>query len=122
MNCVDPSGLVTSYMIGITRSGTSSTCHVYLRWSGPDIYSMFAFDLLSVKSTSLLYSKTYDTIGSIRKSVAPSTYGHLFLRAVTVPSSVNRVRTSVIGLRGYNLRTSRWEYSIANLNFNVWLN
>lgn len=96
----------------ITRSGNTDTCHVYLTWSGTDLYYAWRFKSLTIEDTSFLFPKTYATFGDGKTYstyyTGVSSVGTVFIGYATIPTHVNKVKVSVKDLQGYNLTSGGW--------------
>lgn len=108
---IDAKG-ATVLSASVIRSGSSSSCELYLNWTGDEMYSAFRFRQITVKSTSFLFPETYGTFGNgssyTTKNVVASPIGSVKIGNVSIDSDVDRVSVSSSGLQGYNMITGSW--------------
>lgn len=96
----------------VIRSGTSEDCELYLNWTGDESYSSFRYKEITVKSTSVLFAKTFGTFGNgtsyTTKNVVSSPIGSTKIGDVTIDSDVEKVKVNSSGLQGYNMKSLSW--------------
>ena len=92
----------------LIRSGSTSSCQLYLRWSCPGHQcSMISFDLLKLHNNSILFPVTYANIGGSTIYCETGASGSAFVRNVTIPTSVSNVYVKLSNVKAYIL-TEGW--------------
>lgn len=88
----------------ITRSGNTSSCQLYLKWSGSFAISGMRFNKLTIVPTNYLSSTVYGTMykGSYYTYTFPNTT--LYYQSIStfsIPTSVTKVRIQISNLHVY---------------------
>lgn len=96
----------------VIRNGTSDDCELYMNWTGDELYSGFRFKEMEVKSTSILFAKTYGTFGNgssyTYKYVVAAAVGSVKIGDVEIDSDVEKVKVTCKDMQGYNLTSASW--------------
>ena len=80
----------------IFRSGNTTSCELYISWTGTEYVTAFAFDNFKVQSTSLLSPEIYANIGgSYIPCHDPGTSGYAKVLDINIPINISRVRAVV---------------------------
>lgn len=110
---VQPHASVLEIKPFLIRSGSTSTCQLYLRWSCPGYQcSMIAFDLLKLHNNSILSPVTYANIGGSTVRCETGASGSVFVRAVTIPTSVSTVYSTQKKCEGLYFNRGLGKYNI----------
>lgn len=96
----------------VVRNGTTDECELYMNWTGDELYSAFRFKEMEVKSTSILFAKTYGTFGNgtsyTYKYVVAAAVGSVKIGDVEIDSDVEKVKVTCEDMQGYNLTSASW--------------
>jgi len=107
----------------IIRSGTSTTCQLYLFWeSNGETWNSFRWNQLKVKSTSSLFPTTYATIGKKTVKGVGGEVGTVYVQDISIPTNVSRVKVTSTGFQGYRLTPSPGWFSFTELNDTTTIN
>lgn len=105
----------------IFRSGNTTSCELYISWTGTETVSMFAFDEFIIKSASLLSSTVYADIGGSTVVCNPAAKsGYVWVKRIDIPTNVSTVKAIVKSPKVCTLEEG-WLYGSA-LNFSVDIN
>lgn len=92
---------ITPFLI---RSGNTSSCQLYERWSCPGYQcSMISFSSLRLHNNSILSPVTYSNIGGSTIQCQTGSSGSAFVRNVTIPTSVSTVYVTQTDVMAYIL-------------------
>lgn len=102
----------TTLSAAVIRNGTTDDCELYMNWTGDELYSAFRFKEMKVKSTSVLFAKTYGTFGNgssyTYKYVVAAAVGSVKIGDVEIDSDVEKVKVTCKDMQGYNLTSASW--------------
>ena len=91
----------------ILRIGDTSKCELYIGWTGDIVFSMWAFDLFQVKSTS--NPTMYANIGgSTINCTTASADGAVRVSNIDIPKDVSTVHVDVVDLKAYAVVQQKW--------------
>lgn len=105
----------------IFRKGNSTSCELYISWTGTEFVSMFSFSNFKVQSTRLISPTIYSNIGgSTVKCEYAATSGYAKVLDINIPTNVETVRAVVTNPACCTL-SEGWIYGTA-LNQSVTIN
>lgn len=97
----------------IFRSGNSTSCELYISWTGTEMVSMFSFSNFKVKSTSLINPTIYSNIGgSTIVCESAATAGYVKVLDINIPTNVTTVKAVVTNPACFTL-SEGWLYGMA---------
>ena len=97
----------------IFRSGNSTSCELYISWTGTELVSMFSFSNFKVQSTRLISPTVYSNIGgSTIYCDYAATSGYAKVLDINIPTNVETVRAVVTNPACYTL-SEGWLYGTA---------
>lgn len=100
----------------VIRSGNTSSCELYIKWSGDVSYNAFRYKQLKVSSVGTLASTTFGTFGNgtsyTTRAVNSSPVGSVRIGKLTIRTGVNSVRVTSTDFQAYRPSTSSWVSSI----------
>lgn len=92
----------------IIRHSNTTTCDVYLAWSGTILTNDWYFNSMTIKSTSWLFPTTYKTFGSSYHPCDAGTSGAVLIGQATIPTNVSQVSVAIDNLQEYNMTNAYW--------------
>lgn len=98
---------------GVVRVGDTTTCQVYLNWTGDMPIEGLRFKSLTVQSTSLLFKTTYGTFGDGSTYTylfpdAAMTSGSIYVGDVQIPTDVSQVYITCSDLQVFDMASASW--------------
>ena len=109
---------LTRFTAGIVRKNGASdeTCQVYVNWSGNGLISRIRYKQIKIKSTSILFAKTYGTFGDgdnyAVHFTAATTIGNVLIGEVEIPTDVDSVKLDSDDFQAYFLSDREWHSGI----------
>lgn len=95
----------------VRSSSTSESCDLIINWSG-EMASGFRCKKVTIKSTSLLFPKTYDTSGNgttyTTKNFVASILATVTFGTYTIPTDVEKATVSISSGQIYILSNASW--------------
>lgn len=120
-NEIEPQAIEIALYTLVIRSGNSTNCELYFRWTGTHIISMISFSNMKIQSTSLLNPTVYSNIGGSTIYCTPAAIsGTAKILDINVPTSVSTVRAVVTSPMMCSL-SDGW-LSLTSINSTVTIN
>ncbi len=103
-NEVAPQATEISLFTIAVRSGNSTNCELYFRWTGTHIISMISFSNLKIQSTGIISPTVYSNIGGSTIFCSPaSSAGTAKIRDISIPTGVTKVKAIITSPMMYSL-------------------
>lgn len=120
-NEIDPQAVEIALYTLVIRSGNSTACELYFRWTGTHVISMISFSNMKIQSTSLLNPTIYSNIGGSTIYCSPAAVaGTAKILDISIPTSVSKVRAVVTSPMMCSL-SDGW-LSLTSINSTVTIN
>ena len=105
---------------GVIRDGNTSRCEVYIYWNAQFLVSGWSFDSMPVANYNTYVP--YDTIGGSWVPCSMQMSGSVYVKDVTIPTDVTRVKVKGNNLRAYCPTTDSMTATILSTYQNVTIN
>lgn len=120
-NEIDPQAVEIALFTLVIRSGNSTACELYFRWTGTHVISQISFSNMKIQSTSSFNPTIYSNIGGSTINCKPAAVtGTAKILNISVPTSVSKVR-SVITSPMMHSMSGGW-LSLTSMNSIVTIN
>ena len=109
---INPQAVAIQVNPVIIRSGFSTHCELYLRWSSADIINSFRAKNIRVSAQGLLNPTEYASWGdgtSYRYyGFTAANAGSKFVGGFNIPTDVSTVRFTAVDFQAYDMRLAMW--------------